>query len=400
MTKIKLVLLISILAPSVTLAQSKVTLYGVIDEGINFTNNAGGGHQYNLSSSVLLGSRWGILGTEDLGGGLSAIFMLENGFDENSGSLGQKNVGSSQGLEFGRQAYVGLGNQFGTLTFGRQYDPLYFFVGAMEAAAQWGGTPVAHPGDLDGFGPTWRINNAISFKSTNYRGFTFSSMYSLGGVAGESTRNQIWSAAAGYSTNSLTIRAAYVNARNPNISFFGDNGASSPVTPASNYTSTPVYGGFASAQTYEVFAMGIAYTLGIATLGSTYSNTRFVGLGNTSASGPNPNGYHGTANFNDVEVSLKLQVTPSLILGAAANYTNGSPVSTSTGSNTGARYYQASLGADYYLSKRTDIYLTSTYQKASGTDSTGESAVAAITGLTPSRTDRQATIRLGICHRF
>lgn len=70
-------------------AQSSVTLYGLIDEGFNFTTNAGGHRGYQMVSGDTVGSRWGLKGSEDLGGGLKAIFQLENGFNTNNGALGQ-----------------------------------------------------------------------------------------------------------------------------------------------------------------------------------------------------------------------------------------------------------------------------------------------------------------------
>lgn len=70
-------------------AQSSVTLYGVVDEGFNYTNNVGGKHDYELQSGYAQGSRWGLKGAEDLGGGTKAIFQLENGFNLNNGRLGQ-----------------------------------------------------------------------------------------------------------------------------------------------------------------------------------------------------------------------------------------------------------------------------------------------------------------------
>lgn len=78
-------------------AQTSVTLYGVIDEGFDYTNNVLGSHNYALQSGLAQGSRWGLKGAEDLGGGLRAIFQLENGFNVNNGRLLQG------GLEFGRQ---------------------------------------------------------------------------------------------------------------------------------------------------------------------------------------------------------------------------------------------------------------------------------------------------------
>src|ERR1700760_315613 len=93
-------------------AQSSVTLYGLIDESVQYVNNATprGGSFVGLVGGNLQGNRFGLKGTEDLGGGLKAIFQLENGFDINTGKLGQG------GLMFGRQAYVGLtGDTWGTV---------------------------------------------------------------------------------------------------------------------------------------------------------------------------------------------------------------------------------------------------------------------------------------------
>src|ERR1700735_2585996 len=115
---------------SVAHAQSSVTLYGIIDEAAVYESsqktggnntaaspNVGGKKVAFDSLSGLNGSRWGLKGTEDLGGGLKAVFQLENGANINTGGFGQG------GLEFGRQAYVGLSSaQLGTVTMGRQYD--------------------------------------------------------------------------------------------------------------------------------------------------------------------------------------------------------------------------------------------------------------------------------------
>jgi predicted porin len=225
-------------------------------------------------------------------------------------------------------------------------------------------------------------------------------VYSLGGVAGEASRNQLWSLGAAYANGPLTLGVGYLNARNPNVGFFGDNGASTAATASANFISSPVYSGYASARTYQVMAAGAAYVFGAATVGATYSNVQFKNLGETVASGPNPRGYSGNANFNNAEINFKYQLTPALLLGAAFDYTKGGDVDSSTGVNPGAKYYQGAIGADYYLSKRTDVYLIGVYQKASGTDSTGATAVAAINNLTPSTSDRQSTVRVGIRHKF
>ncbi len=121
-------------------AQSTVMLYGLIDLGVQYANNvqvrAQPGHLTGASqfamtdahATGLSGSRWGLRGAEDLGGGMKAIFVLENGFMANTGTLAQG------GAEFGRQAYAGLQSAaIGTLTLGRQYDPYLEFVQPLSA---------------------------------------------------------------------------------------------------------------------------------------------------------------------------------------------------------------------------------------------------------------------------
>jgi predicted porin len=365
-------------------AQSSVTLYGIIDAGFVFNNNSAGNQLYSLMSGSLQGSRWGLRGTEDLGGGLKAIFVLENGFDGMTGRLGQG------GDEFGRQAFVGLStSQFGTVTLGRQYDSVVDYTGALEVGSQWGTYFGAHPGDLDNMNNSNRVNNSVKYTSANYAGLTFGGLYSLGGVAGQYSRNQIWSVGVGYAQGPLQLGAGYLNVRDPNFSFFGNNATSSTV--ASNMSGSRVYSGYASARTQEVISAGAAYTFGAATVGATYSNTAFKDLGGEA--GLNPLGYSGSARFHNAEVNFKYQLTPALLLGVAYDYTHG------YGAND-AKYHQAMLGTDYFLSKRTDFYVAGVYQHAIGTDSTNTAAVANINGLSPSSTSNQVAAIVGIRHKF
>jgi predicted porin len=367
-------------------AQSSVTLYGIVDEGFNINTNAGGKHLYNLSSGVLQGSRWGLRGKEDLGGGLKAIFQLENGFDVNTGKMNQG------GLEFGRQAYVGLSSEFGTITLGRQYDSVVDYVGPLEAGDQWGGYIVAHPGDLDNFNNAYRVNNAVKFTSANYAGLTFGGLYSFGGLPGNFTGNQTFSLGAGYQNGPLVLGVGYLNARTPAAAggLFGNN----TTTGTASAVTSPIYAGFASAHTYQVIGAGGAYTLGAATIGATYSNIKFMKF--ASAVFPNQ-----TATFNNAEINFKYQLTPALLVGAAYDYTRGSSINGASA----AKYHQAALGVDYFLSKRTDIYVTGVYQHASGNTikadgNTVVAATAAINGIPASANNNQLTGRVAIRHKF
>ncbi|MGA3249145.1 MAG: porin, partial [Paraburkholderia sp.] len=106
-------------------AQSSVTLYGLIDAGLTYVSNqketgsTAGHSKFGMTDASINPDRFGLRGSEDLGGGLKAIFTLENGFTLTNGALGQ------HGLLFGRQAFAGLSSdQFGTVTLGRQYDAM------------------------------------------------------------------------------------------------------------------------------------------------------------------------------------------------------------------------------------------------------------------------------------
>ena len=373
-------------------AQGSVTLYGVADAGIEFLTHADTSNHSltRMTSGNLSGSRWGMRGTEDLGGGLNALFVLENGFDASSGKLGQG------GLLFGRQAYVGVASANGVVTLGRQYDSVVDFVGPLNVGAQWGGYYNAHPGDIDNLNNTNRVNNAIKFRSADYGGLSFGGVYGFGGVAGSAGRDQIWSLGAGYGSGPLRLGVGYLSVNNPNTSFYGtgvlaNTTGSAPLQTLTNIGS-PVSSGYASARSEAVFAAGAAYSIGAATVGTTYSNTRFKDVGDLS-SAPNPAGNRGTATFNNVELNFKYQVSPAWVLGVAADYARASGIHD-------ASYRQFVIGADYNLSMRTDVYAMAIYQKASGVDSTGKRAVAAINGVRPSADDSQAVLRVGLRHKF
>jgi len=171
-------------------AQSSVTLYGLIDAGFTYVSNEaapntakGSAAAFRLSSGNINGSRWGLRGTEDLGGGMKAIFTLESGFSMGDGSAGQgpaKTVANPNpsGREFGRQAFAGISTaQFGTVTLGRQYDSVVDYLAPMTATGGWGGTYFAHPFDNDNADNSFRVNNSVKYQSANYSGFTFGGLY-------------------------------------------------------------------------------------------------------------------------------------------------------------------------------------------------------------------------------
>ena len=158
-------------------AESSVTLYGIVDAGYGYqqseakfkggapnengkikTNNIGG------HSGIQNGSRWGLKGSEDLGNGTSAIFVLESGFNVMDGESTQ------DGKLFGRQAYVGLtGDSWGTFTIGRQYNAGDTFVAPIDPfGTGWG---FAGAENVFGGSVSDRYDSVIKYVTPNFAGF-------------------------------------------------------------------------------------------------------------------------------------------------------------------------------------------------------------------------------------
>ena len=149
-----------------------VQLYGLFDTGVERITNVGAGKSSLTrmpSISGTLPSRWGLRGTEDLGGGLRAVFTLESGFGPDTGVSGQG------GRLFGRQAYAGLSGGWGTVALGRQYSMLFWSV----LDADQLGPNVYGLGSLDAYIPNARTDNAVTYRGS-FSGVQVGVGYSLG----------------------------------------------------------------------------------------------------------------------------------------------------------------------------------------------------------------------------
>lgn len=152
-------------------AQSSVTLYGIVDTGVQFYNHAAtGGSVVGMPTNTgEVPSRFGLKGSEDLGGGYRSFFVLENGFAANTGAL---NYG---GRLFGRQANVGISSPYGTVTLGRQMNmSMYVLLNADVI-----GPAIHSMASFDSYLPNARSDNAIGYLG-KYRGWTLGATYSFG----------------------------------------------------------------------------------------------------------------------------------------------------------------------------------------------------------------------------
>jgi predicted porin len=363
-------------------AQSSVTLYGIIDAGISYVNNSktATGHDSltKYDDGVAQGSRWGIRGTEDLGGGLKALFVLENGFNSGNGTLGQG------GAMFGRQAYVGLSKDgIGSLTFGRQYS---FSTDVLGSNYSTGGQTVAgnyayHINDIDQLTSS-RINNSVKYSSANFSGLTFGAMYGFsnqaGAFAGAPTvgtttgSSRAYSFGANYANGPFGLGAAYTDITYPGLA-----------TPA--FSTAVANVSISGVRDLRSFGVGGRYMFGPATLWALYTNTR---LEPTTGS---------STTFAAYEAGAKYAITPAITAGAGYTYMHLSDASR-------GHWNQVDLSADYALSKRTDVYVLGIYQIASGRNGTQDlqAQIGSSTSYfgTSGTADNQLAFRLGMRHKF
>jgi predicted porin len=269
-------------------AQSSVTLFGVADAWVGQAKGAFNGatrsgvgsdpSELRLDSGGLSGTRIGFRGTEDLGGGLKANFVIEAGLNIDNGSNAQG------GLAYGRQSYLGLNGGFGDLRLGRQYSAYDELRGATSTLGHtsFDATIIAGSWAEVGSDYTARINNMIRYATPNFGGFSAAVGLGLGedknvnnGKAG-----RIFSLHGLYANGPLTVGVGYQNEKSR---------ATSPAT-APQVNHTLIAGGYdfgafklnAGFNTSKVkngakdteFAFGGAVPVGPVSLGLQYSNAK------------------------------------------------------------------------------------------------------------------------------
>lgn len=180
-TTIRALTLAALVLAGTQASAQRVVLYGLIDNAVEHIDNVGpAGYSVTRmpSTSASLPSRWGMRGSEDLGAGLSAVFTLESGFGADTGASGQA------GRLFGRQAFVGLSGNWGTVGLGRQYTMLTWALGDADLI----GPMVFGLGSLDNYLPNARADNAITYRA-KFDGLSVGAGYSVGRDSANPTPN-------------------------------------------------------------------------------------------------------------------------------------------------------------------------------------------------------------------
>lgn len=323
-------------------AQTSVTVYGVVDMAVQHENNGGAaGSKTALDSGIESGSRLGFKGSEDLGGGLKANFQLEMGVNADTGASSQG------GVLFGRQAFVGLSGNFGSVNFGRQYAPIFiatdsvdpFDAGIISGTA---GVGTSSTGILGLFGTPFRTNNTVNYTTTNLGGFSGSAAYSFGEVA-------------------------------------GDNSASRQIGLSGTYANGPALATVAYHKANDVLGNGTKFVF----VGGTW-DFKVVKAAAAYGTTKTDTGVLTQVDNKTAMLGVTVPVGPGNILGSWVHQKNELV--------GGGKSNQLAVGYTYAMSKRTDLYTS--YSRTANDTNDNAGGLAAGNGLT------DKLFNVGIRHKF
>jgi len=345
-------------------AQSSVTIYGVLDAG--YVNQKSDGAALSARSNAtnsFIGqsaeqtSRLGFKGTEDLGGGMSALFVVETGLQPSNATASAWN---------NRQSFVGLKkNGTGQFTIGTQYTPVFQAMSATDVGqtnnmvgsavyTQEVPTGNGNPGvqsfrGSDGTSGTSnsltvRTSNTIQAQSDNFAGFTLGAAYTQNGSTVSNTNTSAvtnnwsgWGLKADYTWSKLYVAAAVTRLKSSNTGPIANN------LPAATVGWTAAGGGLQS-QDNQMYG-GVTYDFGILKAYLQYINKKVESAANAN--------YY--AKRTAQQIGVRSYITPTIE--GWANIGNGSVSTFGIGSGTPrANFVAWQAGMNYYLSKRTNLY--------------------------------------------
>ena len=333
----KVVLTTSLLAiAAAAQAQSSVTLYGRIDNGIQYETGLPGGHKVSAESGDWGCSWFGMQGSEDLGGGTAAIFQLE-------GQLNTQN-GTSSGALFGRHAIIGFKNDnYGTFKIGNlgagelQQDSWALDPQLMQRYAI---STLVHGRNWPG------IANGVEYTSPNLYGVTVKGQYDLSNSSNwnsavpNGTQGRGDAIEAIYATGPLEVRVIYDELRSKNGKFDDLYAASRSIMGGGTYTIGPV----------KIWAAYQHVNAPDATDASVNGGAGVVGL---------PGGVTAPTSLDHEFGGAAWQITPAATVTGAVYHANANH------GNGNATMY--TLAATYNLSKRTFLYTEAAYLHNSST---------------------------------
>lgn len=411
-------------------ASPTVTLYGILDVGVQRVTGYAKGTDTALVSGIMEGSRFGLRGNEDLGGGWRALFVMENRTEANNGTLGNRPISGAQlpdrladarllvpalcpvatpsnpatglptcGIQaavsgvgaqlaagalgvnirngfWDRQLYVGLVTPYGAVLAGRQYTPAYEVTATFDALGTQSSLAV---GQVASFPASVEIrtDNALQYRVV-LGGLTASAMYAFGGVSGNSKASRIMGAMAMYRVGDYAAGLGY-NTRNNELgqkalrsTVFG---ASANIGPG---TLSGLYGAFKDDNPSGL--SGIATSLTAAT--------------GAAAAAVVQDAFIQAIRFDGklMQVGYKIVTGPNTIYVAYNAYNDARPANADTISY-GVAY-------SYALSKRTDLNAVVTHFNNKNLAQAAPGQAGFLGGFTGHAGTDSNSIAFGVRHRF
>lgn len=332
-------------------AQSNVQVYGLIDAGVEAVNHAGAndGGMVRVISGGKNTSRWGLRGSEDLGGGLKAVFNLEGGI--------LLDTGAADGALFKRQANVGLEGRFGRVVIGRSFTTTYDLVIKFDPLGFAPNYSWATTGAATGpskYGMTTAFDNLVKY-SGHTGDFSYGASVGLGEQAGNAADGRKYAVGGSWTAGGLALMAAYEQINGSTLAATGNRDKTTAFHLAADYR-TGQWRYLAGMRGYKL-AAGKAATADLR--GDTYWGGITYVTGNTTLTGAV---YH----INTKDLPTARDADPTMIVARAM----------------------------YALSKRTDLYLVAAHARADHGQLVGLSRDDPGSGTT------QTGVTAGIQHRF
>ncbi len=360
--KKSLIALAVLAASGAAMAQSSVTLFGVVDNGVGYLKNSGSKNAFDtagqsnngMTSNGNVNSRLGFRGVEDLGGGLKAGFWLEAQLQPDAGTAGA----AGGGFDFSRRSTLSLMGNFGEVRLGRdltagyanaiKYD-LFGQVG-MGRFMGWENTPVGQTASADFNGI--RSSNMVSYFTPNFGGFTAAVNYGFGESAANNKTSRYIGGYAAYDNGPLSV----------SVGMDKNNGSLTAV----NTDRTQV-------------SLGASYDLGMVKLSGLAQQVKYENVASSNT----------TDKFNNYALGVSAPVGPGTVKAQYAFYDT---------KDTKADAQQLSVGYVYDLSKRTAVYGTVAFMK----NKTGSARGLGASGLalTAATGENQTGFQAGIRHAF
>lgn len=399
MQKKIIALAVAAMASGAAFAQSNVTVYGIADMGYNYSSSseaktAAGKlkSRSGMDSGLQSGSRLGFKGTEDLGNGLKALFTYEMGLNVDQGTSGQG------GRTFGRQAFVGLTGDFGTVLAGRVYTPQFGLVTKVDpfgtgtvgdvsfgrgvytmATGRQIGAAASTAGEI-------RLDNVLAYVTPTFGGFNVIAAYTADGLGDEeqtpsgarSNNVKVWAINPNFTYGNLFVGANYHRVA---VDGFGRAGATITCTNAvPNPTCVNTAANAGADVDSKVWDLGATYDFGVAKLHGLYGQAK-DSVGNSDTK------------------DKKWMVGVSAPIGKFSVMASYSRLKSSgdVAGLDGDKVSKWALGSTYALSKRTNLYAA--YAKLStNSNAEGEFSVAG-TGATVSG-NYTSGLNFGLRHQF